>query len=163
MREIKLSGGHSCLVDDDDHEFLSQFNWWCSDNGSGYKYAMRNHPVDGKPNIRMHRMLTAAMPGDEVDHKDGNGLNNQRSNLRLCTRSQNVVNCEARSNKRYSNYKGVSAVWNRKKTRMYWTAQCRKDYKLHHIGCFPTEEEAARAYDNKAVELHGEFAKTNFN
>ena len=160
MKKLALSGGYHCLVDDDDYDFLNQFEWYCSDNGSGHKYAHRRHPRAGG-NIKMHRMLAAAMPGDEVDHKDGNGLNNQRSNLRLCTRSQNVANCEARSNKRYSNYKGVSAAWNKKKTKMYWIAQCRKDYKLHHIGCFPTEEDAARAYNKKARELHGEFAKLN--
>ena len=162
MRELELSGGNSCLVDDDDYDFLNQFKWWCSDNGDGYKCARRTHPAAGKPDIRMHRMLTAAMPGDMVDHKDGNSLNNQRSNLRLCTRSQNTANSKPQESKKYSNYRGVSVVKDRTKTRQYWTAQARKDGVLHHVGCFPTEEDAALAYDKKAVELHGEFAKINF-
>ena len=109
MKKISLTRGFETLVDDDDYEFLNQFEWYCSDNGSGYNYVHRAHPLTNS-SIKMHRMLTAAMSGEEVDHKDGNGLNNQRSNLRLCTRSRNVVNCDARKNKRYSDYKGVSAV-----------------------------------------------------
>jgi len=160
MKKLELSGGYHCLVDDDDYDFLNQFEWCCSDNGSGYKYAHRRHPKIGS-NIKMHRMLAAAMPGDMVDHKDGDGLNNQRSNLRLCTRSQNTANSKPQESKKYSEYRGVSVVKDRTKTRKYWTAQCRKDGVLHHIGCFPTEEEAACAYNKKARELHGEFAKLN--
>jgi len=161
VKEIKLTKGKSCKVDDDDYDFLNQFGWCCWDDGSGYYYAHRWNP-NGKVAIRMHRMLAAAGPDDFVDHADGDGLNNQRSNLRICTRSQNTVNSPARKGKRYSNYKGVSAVWNKNKTKKYWTAQSRKNGDLHHIGCFPDEVSAARAYDKKAKELFGDFARLNF-
>ena len=98
-----------------------------------------------------------------VDHIDGNGLNNQRSNLRIATRLQNLKNKVVQVGKIHSKYKGVckQVCKHGDKIYAYWTALITSDFKRHYLGTFKTEEEAALAYNKKAVELHGEFANLN--
>ena len=91
-----------------------------------------------------------------VDHRDGNGLNNQKYNLRKCFHRQNMGNQKTR--KGTSKYKGVS--W--KSRDKVWAASICSNYKVQHIGHFTSETEAAKAYDKRAIELFGEFVKTNF-
>lgn len=96
-----------------------------------------------------------------IDHKNGNGLDNRRSNLRFCTNAQNQHNQRkwgSRSGKPLSSrYKGVS--WHR---RGHWRAKIQAQGKRRYLGQFQSEEAAARAYDRAARELHGEFAVLNF-
>lgn len=92
-----------------------------------------------------------------VDHKDNNGLNNQRENLRLASGSQNKANCAKYSNNT-SGYKGVTL----RKERNTWRAQIRVNNKLIILGCFVDKEEAARAHDKAALLYFGEFAQLNF-
>jgi hypothetical protein len=152
MREIALTQGKVALVDDEDFELVSQWKW-CVLRGKYTWYAVRGC-ADGK-SVLLHREilgLSAGM-GDYVDHKDGDGLNNQRSNLRIATQSQNNANARNRLNVS-SPYKGV--CWD--KARNVWMARISEIF----LGRFSSEEDAARAYDEAAVERFGEYARTNF-
>lgn len=157
MKAIELTKGQVALVDDDDFILLSQYNWYASKNKYTF-YAKsdvrRSHP---RRKIYMHRLILNCPPGVEVDHVDGNGLNNQKSNLRMATRSQNLSNRGLVTNNT-SGYKGV--VW-RKDTNK-WTAQLATKGRNRSLGCFPTAIDAARAYDEAAKKAFGEFAQLNF-
>jgi hypothetical protein len=157
MKEIKLSQGQIALVDDEDYDFLMQWHWHAVKPKNIY-YALTNIWINGKrTSKRMHTLLVSVPEGMVIDHKDRNGLNNQRSNLRVCTLSQNSANSRPAGK---SKYLGVSYLI--QNNHSYIQAQICKDHKVIHIGMFSTEEEAARAYDAKAKEIHGEFANLNF-
>lgn len=129
-------------------------------------YRWNLHAVDGRNyvqaidgnrrHLRLHRLIMNAPPGMDVDHIDGDGLNNRKSNLRICTRSQNLQNQKPRGGT--SAYKGV--CWC--KTVNLWRAYIRKDGKRSYIGYFKDEMKAASAYDRTAKSLFGEFARVNF-
>ncbi len=148
------------MVDDEDFEWLSQWFWYAHvrrRKKSAIPYAMR------KENRKMMAMHIAIMkkhelwkPDFEVDHLDGNRINNQKWNLRLVTGSQNQWNQAPRPGCS-SRYKGVT--WDK---RGYWSVRIRYHYKQLYLGNFLVEEEAARAYDQKALELFGPHARTNF-
>jgi hypothetical protein len=104
----------------------------------------------------MHRLIINAPLGKEVDHINGDSLDNRRDNLRLCTRQQNCCNRKHQI-KAKSKYKGVHPRKDK------WAAVIRFKKRLRHIGVFETEVAAAMAYDDKARELFGDFAFTNFN
>jgi len=107
-----------------------------------------------------HRVVWKMVYGtdpDCVDHKNGNGLDNRKENLRLCNKSQNHMNSGKQTNNK-SGYKGVSQHKNSDK----WQAQISVDRRVISIGYFNTPEEAARAYDKAAKEKHGHFAVFNF-
>ncbi|MHC4574071.1 MAG: HNH endonuclease [Planctomycetota bacterium] len=104
----------------------------------------------------MHREICCAPRGVVVDHIDGNGLNNRKSNLRLCTVRQNLWNRRPAGGT--SLYKGV--CWRAEKKK--WAARITCRDRRHHLGYFDTEMEAADAYDKKAAALFGEFAYLNF-
>lgn len=161
MKRLKLTQGKYTLVDDKDFEYLNQFKWAVKNPKTGVLYAIRhNKIINGSP-IKgyrlLHRMIMNAPKGTEVDHKDGNGLNNQRSNLRVCTRSQNSANRPKQKNNK-SGYKGVSFC----KAYKNWVAYIQINGKGKNLGYFKTAQEAAKRYDLKASELFGEFARLNF-
>lgn len=156
MKKIKLTQGQVALIDDEDFEFLSKWKWHAI---KGYRnfYAARcePRPTNKSFTVRMHSVLTGE--AGSVDHIDGNGLNNQKSNLRLCTVAQNNMNSKPYMNST-SKYKGVSFD----KDRNTWRAAIKKEGKDYSLRRHKTEESAARAYDKKAKELFGEFAYLNF-
>jgi hypothetical protein len=156
MHEIVLASGHKALVDDADFELVNKHKWHLK-KGPYTFYAqcrLKNSDVF----LRMHRFILGVInPKVLIDHKDLNGLNNQRDNLRVCTSSQNLQNAPRKSNNT-SGFKGVS--WNKEKKR--WVAKTKFNGKYVFIGRFRKKEDAARAYDKKALELFGEFARTNF-
>lgn len=155
MKEIQLTQGKVTQVDDEDYEYLNQWKW-LAHYAHGHNYADRGQWNKVKANmdaIKMHRVIMETPPYLDVDHIDGDGLNNQRSNLRNCTRSVNMQNQKARSP---SGYKGVYY------DKGYIRSMIAKNGKLIHLGYFKTEEEAARAYDQKALELYGPNARINF-
>lgn len=157
MKQIPLTQGKSTLVDDEDFEELSQHKWYANKSNKNW-YAKRNCRINGKwIKLRMHRLIMNAQKGQEIDHKNGNGLDNRRCNLRFCTQSQNLQNQQRRYTG-ISQYKGVS--W--KKQNKKWQAYIRLNCKPQYIGYFSDEIEAAKAYDTKAKELFGEFACLNF-
>lgn len=151
MKEIKLTQGKVALVDDEDFEWLNGFKW-CADKNNYSFYAVR---VSMGKKIYMHReILNISLLKTLADHKDRNGLNNQRDNLRIATRSQNNTN---KTPMGISKYLGV--VWHGQVSK--WMARVSKDSKVYHLGLFTNEEDAAIAYNKKAFELYGEFANQN--
>lgn len=156
MREILLTQGQKALVDDADYERLSKFNW-CVFRRKGTFYAMRGLWLgEGKQRtLLMHRAILGLRSNQKVDHVDGNGLNNTRSNLRVATTSENGMNRGKQKNNK-SGFKGVCFFARTNK----WVAYIRVNRKSRNLGYFFTPEEAHAAYCAAASELHGEFART---
>ena len=153
-RRIPLTHGKWALVDADDYELLSCFKWRAVRiRNTWYAHTY----VEGAREF-MHRFLMGAVPGDRVDHRDGDGLNNTHVNLRRITNSMNQANKHRVWSR--SGYKGVSFDASRKPPRQ-WRALITVDGKMRFLGAFATPEEAARTYDTAARELFGEFACTN--
>lgn len=154
MKRIQLSQGLHATVDDEDFDWLSKYKWFvviCGGNGGcqRYKYAMRRN---GKKHILMHREILKPGTNELVDHKDGNGLNNQRANLRKCDRSQNAAN--TRSKKNAAKYPGCSYSKARKK----WRAHVRVRGVRKCVGEFDDPDQAVAAYRNARAIEFGEFA-----
>jgi hypothetical protein len=162
MREILLQNGTVVLVDDEDFEALSKYKWNCNN----YGYACRTVGLEQWRNgdrehllysvVLMHRIITNAPKGKDVDHKNHDRLDNRKNNLRICTRQQNLRNKQKSLNSKYR-YKGVERESNHR-----WIAKIYYRKKQERIGVFETEELAAKAYDEKAKSHFGEFACLNF-
>lgn len=155
--EIKLTRGMVALVDPEWH-WLDAWKWYALKIDNVW-YARHNENIpDGRLIVYMHRIIMGAVAGQKVDHRNGDGLDNRRENLRFCSNSQNFQNARKRKNST-SIYKGV--FWS--KDTKKWRAQISIPLsgKSTHIGCFVDEIEAARAYDTMAKLLYGEFARLN--
>jgi hypothetical protein len=152
MKTIPLTQGKVVLVDDADYERVIGLSWYVL-HTRGRWYAA-HHSV-GRGRFYMHRFLLNAPADVQVDHWDMDGLNNQRYNLRLAPGSGNYGNRDKKCNNT-SGFKGVHLHNGR-----YIRSRIKCEGRVYHIGYFATYEEAARAYDAKAVELFGEFARTN--
>jgi hypothetical protein len=150
VRYIGLTKGKYAIVDAADYEWLSQYTWHAT-CARGRYYAAT--VIDGK-SISMHRMIMNPPPGKVTDHADANGLNNRRANLRNCTPEQNRHNTRPRS--KASPYIGVTRCGNRYRAKITYQGQ--------HIflGSYETAIEAAKARDEKARDLFGEYAWLNF-
>lgn len=147
---VPLTRGKLARVDRSDLTAIRSFTWYAYPSGRTW-YAYSHN--DGNP-VSMHRVITGASEGVEVDHIDGDGLNNSRDNLRVSTRSQNNQN-RTFSNKKF---KGVSA--SRKEGR--WYSRIKVGGVTRCLGTFTAPDDAARAYDEAAREHFGEFATLNF-
>lgn len=162
MKEIKLTQGYVALVDDQDFERVNALTWHAKRCVCGvYAYHTLYQPPRRYLSIAMHRfILDITDPKIEVDHwnRDGSrgGLNNQRANLRIATRKQNIANSIRRKNAKSSRFKGVT--WH--KGGRCWVAQIGQ--KNRHIGNFSSQIEAAKAYDTEAIKRFGAFARLNF-
>jgi hypothetical protein len=158
MKTVLLAKGEEAFVDDEDYEAVRATKWWLLRTKSGKLYAYR--PVRKESGqystVLMHRIIMGALPRQLVDHEDGNGLNNQRGNLRVCTTSQNNANKAAL--KHSSQYKGVS--WSKAKKK--WQAYIKISGKSKFLGYFVDEAVAAKKYDEAAIATFGEFARPNF-
>lgn len=152
MKEIELTHGYKTIIDDEDYELVNKYNWYYH-NG----YATTKVKVNGKrKHIYIHRLVNNTPDGLITDHINGDRLNNRRSNLRSCTDKQNLRNRKKRKDSK-GNYKGVVLY----KRTGKWQAYIMKDSKQYHLGYFNKEKDAAKAYNKKAVELFGEFARLN--
>ena len=162
MIRVDLTQGFSTVIDPEYEHEICRFRWKIL-RASGKLYACRTRKVSGRSyrTILMHREILAAPRGVLVDHIDGDGLNNTRANLRLCNGRQNLANRV--STRGRSRFKGV--YWNKDKA--LWQAQIGCGFfddgrqRTIYLGRFEREEDAALAYDRKAIEFHGEFARTN--
>lgn len=154
MRIIKLANGKGdVLVDDEDYEWLSRFSWHASTyNKSDIRYPQA--VVGGYP-VLMHNLIMPLYDGRMPDHRDRDGFNNQKSNLRPATKSQNMANKPPRKGQKY---KGITYANNDKR----WRAQISNEGKTKYISQHKTPEEAAMAYDREAFAIFGEFAYINF-
>lgn len=140
-------------VDDEDYLWLSRFRWWSS--GAGDKIYVYGSPLVGFQEIGMHRYIMGVADGKiKVDHKDGNTLNNQKSNLRRCNHRENNLNKPGHKDGS-SKYKGVHFASKK------WVGNIYIDGKRVYLGRFELEEDAARAYNKVASEHFGDFAWLN--
>jgi hypothetical protein len=155
MKEIPLTQGKVVIVDDDMYEYLSQWSWYWTGH-----YAARGERSGRLQKLfLMHRVVLQAPEGTQVDHINMNKLDCRRVNLRLATRSQNNANRNMHRNNSCG-FKGVS--WSGNSLKNPYKAEIKIFGHKIYLGCFTTAEDAARAYDQKAKELFGEFARTNF-
>lgn len=150
MKKIALTQGLFALVDDADFEWLNQWKWKVHRNKFGL-YAGRE---EAEKLVLMHRLIMNASDKFEVDHRNRNGLDNQRVNLRLATRSQNMANRRLFSNNT-SGYRGVYAAAGK------YRSTIRVKGKTRHLGYFESARLAAKAYNRAAIKAFGEFATLN--
>lgn len=153
FKKIRLSQGKWALVDVEDFEWLSQYNWsyWKAPHAK-YGYAGTNITFKGKRRFtKMHNLIMGVVG---VDHANGNGIDNRRKNLRKANNFQQTWNTSKPITNK-SGFKGVSL----KKHNQKWVAQICFNKQKFHIGYFNTPLAAHRAYVKKAKELHGEFAR----
>lgn len=155
MKEIALTQGLVAIVDDADYERLLSYKWfaWASDRSDRNYAATKRKGV-----LLMHRVVMQASPGQFVDHINGDGLDNRKSNLRFVTNSQNAQNRRLQSTKNTSGYKGVSF---RKRTGR-WEASIKLNQKQKWLGSFTSPLAAARSYDEAAKQLFGDYGRLNF-
>jgi hypothetical protein len=154
FRRIKVARDQFAVVDPEDYQKLSEYDWqlWES-NGNLYAYRQEH-----KKYIKMHREILNAPAGSIVDHRYGDGLDNRKVNLRIATIAQNQHNRRKTARQTTSKYKGVSFKRDRKK----YYAQIGCNSKRINLGSFDNEVDAAKAYDEAAKKLFGEFARLNF-
>lgn len=150
-KQLELTKGYYALVDDEDFESVSKYRWFALVRGS-YVRAYRH---EGRANVALHTHIMSPPDGRMVDHIDGNALDCRRSNMRVCTKTENNRNQRL---KRFntSGYKGVYQLGTK------WVAQILVNGRARRLGTFETKEAAARAYDDGARHQFGEFAALNF-
>lgn len=153
MKQIKINNKDNqtlyTIVDDIDYYLLSKYRWYLKPRGYVAAY------IKDKEYL-IHRFIMNPNKGLYIDHKNHNKLDNRRSNLRICTQSENMGNSHA-PNTNTTGYKGV--IWDKSKNR--YKARIMKNGIMNYIGSYKDINEAGKAYNNKAVELFGEFALLN--
>lgn len=155
MKLITLTQGLFAMVDDDDFDHLNQWKWHAQKTKTGF-YAARTIKK-----IMMHRVIMKTPVGMDVDHIDHVTLNNQKSNLRNCTRSQNVIHTAAVG---ISKYKGVtlsSYIPKKPAVKRKWQASIIVNGQYKYLGHFQNEMDAAKAYNDASLLFHKEFAQLN--
>lgn len=149
--------GIAIKVDTDNLDLIRQYSWHIKKSKDSKDYVRASFTENGKTKrITLHRLIMNAKSDEMIDHIDGNTMNNMKCNLRKCNKNQNMWNRQKHKTAQ-SIFKGVRIT-------EYGTYRARISYnnKRMELGTFKTESEAAKAYDKKAKELFGEFARLNF-
>lgn len=155
MKSIPLTQGMSAMVDDEDFDEVSAHKWFSMTTRPGKTYAGRRRKKSDGPGpmiVMMHRSIKGARVGFEVDHADGNGLNNTRGNLRECSTAENQQNAKRRVDNA-SGFRGVH--WHTKQKK--WRAVICINGKTTHLGSFASARQAAAAYLRAAREKFGAY------
>lgn len=155
MKTIPLTRGRVAIVDDEDFDALNMFKWHIIKDSCNL-YAVRHDAEKHARLIMMHRAVMATPVGYQTDHRNGDGLDNRKDNLRVCSCSQNQHNSRLRRDNS-SGYKGVGWHKHLKK----WGARIGVNGKSHHLGYFESPQLAAEAYNARALAVFGEFARGN--
>lgn len=150
MKEIPLSQGKVAWVDDEDYERVIEYKWYANLIGKVW-YAVR---TKSRKTVSLHQFV---MGEKNIDHINGDGLDNRKENLRVCTHQQNRANSNLYANNS-SGFKGVSWYKNYEK----WEAYIRIDGKKKRLGYFDSLIRAACVYDDAARQVYGDFARLNF-
>jgi hypothetical protein len=148
MKLIHLAKGKVAKVSDEDYEWLNSMSWHCSNKGYA-RHGNYDKVTKKTKSVYMHRLIMGEPKGLQIDHIDGDKLNNQRENLRIVTQSKNSLNTKVREGKTSSKYVGV--FFNKQNSK--WTSSIGVDYKQIYLGLFDTEEEAYKARVKKLSEL----------
>lgn len=162
MKELLLTRGMTALVDEEDFESLSSYKWNAQPRRCDLWYAARNRNaverklLGGRGIIYLHRQIMNALKGTEIDHRNGNGLDCRRANMRFATSRQNKANGRPKRSKRTSTFKGV--YWGTRERR--WLVQIRLPDGRRLGKGFNSENEAASYYTEIARKIHGEFARS---
>jgi len=152
VKRLELTRGYYALLDAEDYEFARRFKWRAVIKG---KWTNAYGRVDGE-DVFMHRALLKAKQGEQVGHKNSNGLDNRRCNVRLCTQPENRRNNEVAAHTT-SGFKGVCYS----KRYRSWRATIGIMNRDYSLGSYATKIEAAIAYNIGSVEFHGPFARLN--
>lgn len=151
---VPLTKGYEAVIDAADVCLVENFNWY-ADTSHGHTVYARRNVNNGKPcSIKMHRVITGCEEGLLVDHKDCNGLNNRRSNLRIADHAENARNTRSRKNNT-SGFKGVSLHKGTGK----WHATIWYHGKIIFLGAFTKPEDAHKSYADASEFFHGEFGR----
>lgn len=154
VMKIPLPHGQFVLVDAQNFEWLNKRKWHTSGNPN-YLYALRNGRVGERPSkISMHREIMCPLDGFYIDHRNGDGLDNRKCNLRIVTHAENMMNRKP-SKSLTGKYKGIYPHQGK------WRAEIKRNGKKYYLGVHETEEQAAKAYNRGALIHHGEFAYLN--
>jgi hypothetical protein len=152
---VPLTQGYTAIIDAADVPLVEGWNWYALVKPRSV-YVMRQDCSGTNPRtVYMHRVLMGSPKGLDVDHLDGDGLNNMRGNLRTATRLQNLHNMR-KSRRNKSGFKGV--CWDKGANK--WKAQIMLNYKQNHLGLFNSPEKAHAAYCRASEKYHGEFGRT---
>ena len=159
MKKIPLTQEKFALIDDEDFDLISQYKW-CAVKNKNIYYTMRGYwdkQIKKRKQIKMHRLIMGVTdPKIQIDHINGDGLDNRKVNLRICTNQQNHMN--RKSNKNCSSkFKGVSWFKRDKK----WRSQITVHQKKIYLGDFNNETQAAIAYNTAAIKHFGQYAYLN--
>lgn len=157
MKKIKLNLNKFAFIDSEDFNKVSAYKWYADKSGNGFYAVANSKDENGKhKKIRMHQFIFGKKIGFQIDHIDGNGLNNMKSNLRYATHSQNQHNRKKYTNNT-SDLKGV--FWHKNKKK--WYSAIRVSSKLVHLGYFDSKLKAHETYCKAALRFHGDFARIN--
>lgn len=154
VKLIALSENKFAIIDEDDYLLVKDFKWYLDKTSAGYRARGRQKKAPRCSPVLMHRLIMDATKGMTIDHRNGNGLDNRRENLRLCTVGQNNMNRRRLQNSNTSGHRGVH--WD--KSRGRWIADISVNNKVVHLGRFEKLEDATLAYKCASIQHYGEFS-----